>query len=174
MLTAVTVRIPVPARADGGDALQLYSDFGSGTVDLTRPLLAKPVAVFGAYTHRTPRASRYSAQGSPRTGRPGQLMESAATQIDPKGGLKLFSEYVELTVFIPPVYGWVTFAARLVDAAGNEQSGTLPEIAVFVSASDPPTLRRFDFAGYDAAADGVTFSFELNHELARSHKGTKG
>ena len=159
MLTAVTVRIPVPTRADGGDALQVYSDLGDGSVDLTRPLLAMPVPIFGPYTHRTAIASRYAAQG-----RPGQLMENAATQTDPKGGLKKFFEYVEVTVFIPPVYGWVLFAARVVDAAGNEQPGTLPEIAVFVSSSDPPTLRRFEFAGYDAVADRVSFGFEVNSE----------
>ena len=43
----VTVRVPVPAGFDGGDLIQVYTDWGGGSIDTSKPLLARPYDPFG-------------------------------------------------------------------------------------------------------------------------------
>lgn len=163
MRTPVTLRIIVPDDADAGDGVQVYTDFGSGTIDTSRPLLAKPAPIFGADTGRFKRFADFSMSRTFPTQRPGTLRETLGDLAFTKG-LVEFARYVDVTVQVPPNYGMHLFAGQLVDAAGNEQGGLLPEIAVFVSSSEPPTVRRFAFAGYDAGTDRVTFEVAANSE----------
>lgn len=46
MKQAVTLRVPIDVDWDAGDRLQVYSDFGSGTIDTTKPLVVRGPDMF--------------------------------------------------------------------------------------------------------------------------------
>jgi len=164
MLVPVELRIPIPEGADAGDGLQVYSDFGDGTIDLARPLLARPAALFEAIVTRTKDFGGQGLRGTFPTGRPPtRLSEMFGRQPFGKG-MTEFIRYVDVTVHLPAAYAMHKFAGQIVDAAGNAQGGTLPEIAVFVAATEPPTLSRFELESYDAVNDQAVFAFERNTE----------
>jgi len=163
--TPVELRIPIPDAAKAGDRVQVYTDFGSGTVDMTAPLLADPAPLFPSGSRRVQTAKDFPAKGAAKSGRPAaRLSETASTISDFKQGSKAFRKVIEVRVFVPPGYGTFRFYAQLVDAAGNVQGGTLPLIEVFLSGVNPPPVRSFALASYDSGADQLTFNVERNEE----------
>lgn len=159
------LRVPIPDAAKAGDRMQIYSDFGDGSIDLSRPLLPEPVEIFAGAARRVLKAKDYPAKGSAKSGRPpARLSEALGTIGDFKKGSKAFRPYVEIVVHVPAAYGNHKFAAQLVDTAGNAQGGTLPETTVFVSAPTPPGVRSFELAGHDSGTDQVTFNVTRNTE----------
>lgn len=162
----VELRIPIPDAAKSGDAVQVYTDFGTGTIDMAQPLLAEPAPVFASGQRRALTAKDYSAKGSARTGRPPARLREATGSISDfkKGPKNAFQPFLEVVVRVPAYYGNHKFAAQMVDSAGNAQGGTLPEITVFLSSPNPPGVRSFELAGYDAGLNQVTFNVTRNSE----------
>jgi len=162
----VVLRIPYPSDADGGDAVQVYSDFGSGTIDTTRPLLPVPVPLFPG------RTTRFSGLRSVRLGRTGFAPFTppplrAADMASVIHGVTPYpptTPYREVVVMIPPGFGDYQFQARLTDENGNEQAANFPAITAIVSATTPPTMRRIELGGYDPVGDAVTIDYLKNTE----------
>ena len=166
MRPAIKIRVPYPAGADAGDRIQVFSDFGSGTIDLDRPLLAQPKAVFrGARKRFAGHGTEVYGESLHGTGRqapdPGLGHGSEIYGVTPYGTVP---ETMEIAVTVPPSYGAYKFSARLLDAMGNPQGAALPEVTVFVSSVQPPGLATFAFVSLDAGARTATFGFTKNRE----------
>lgn len=166
MKTTVTVRVPYPADADAGDLVQIYSDFGSGTLDLSKPLLAAPVALFAGREKRsTGLGSRPIERGvfGTQKSTPRQTATFGNTIIDrtPFGSTP---DFLEVDVLIPAAYGLWKFGAQIVDEEGNAQAGAPAERAAVVAGTQPPDVARIALASFDKAANKITFDLTLNAE----------
>lgn len=163
MRQSVTLRIPVQEGWDGGDRLQVFCDFGTGTLDTTRPLLPEPIEVFPLRAAamgvglQSVGATRADLRAPRRPGTIGQ----GVVGVTPVGEAP---DSVEVTVDLPAAFGAWKFAARAIDRLGNVQSGGLTPITKVVSATEPAPLKSFAFASYDGVTDRVTFAFERNAE----------
>jgi hypothetical protein len=161
----VELRIPIPDAAKAGDRFQVYTDFGTGAIELSSPLLPEPVAIFPGGERRATTAKTFSAKGSAKSGRPAvRIREGAASISSLKLGPKAFRPFLEVVVRVPFGYRNFKFAAQLLDAAGNPQAAPLEEITVFLSGANPPSMRSFELAGYDAGIDQLTFNVSRNDE----------
>jgi hypothetical protein len=161
----VEIRVPVPASAKAGDRLQIYTDFGTGTVDLNQPLLVEPILLLRDATRRVQTFKDSGLKGEMKSGRPApRSRERLGTLSGFASGLREFRQTVEAVVHVPAAYGPHKFAARIVDAFGNAQEGPLPEVTVFLSSLHPPGLRSFALADYDSENDRITFSVSRNSE----------
>ena len=166
MRTTLKLRVPYPSPADAGDAVQLYTDRGTGTVDTTKPLLQAPAELFPAGLRRFDGfGSEVFGESVPETG--------FALPPAPLGfGSEIFGEtpfgdalaYREVTVQIPPAFGVHQFKSRMLDEAGNPQGDALPLGEFLVSSEQPPSLKSFAFDSYDSGSDRVTFAFSKNTE----------
>jgi len=166
MLTAVRLRVVIPRQADAGDGLQIYSDFGTGTVNMSRPLLAAPAALLESTVQRS-RGYGTGAHGKAVHGMerwPRARLSGHGRENYGKDPYAVMQRVMDVSVLMPPLYALVKFAGQIVDAAGNAQGGLLPEIELFLSAEEPPTLRRFEFSEYDAENDRVSFAIAENTE----------
>jgi len=166
MRTTVKIRVPVPAEADAGDRVQVFTDFGTGTIDTSRPLLKHPKAVFrGA-------RKRFGGHGTESYGESAYGLGRQGPDPGPGHGSEIYGvtpygvpvETIEVTVSVPPAYGLHKFSARMLDAMGNLQGAALPEVTVFVSSVQPPGLRSFAFASFDSGARTATFTFARDSE----------
>jgi len=183
MRTPVKLRVPYPADADAGDALQVFTDFGLvrartllaphgvpkgslSPVDLTRPLLKAGAGLFIEALRRS------QGLGSETLGE--TVPETTLAQPPRAPGLgdewlgetpcgETFS-YREITVHVPPAFGMHRFAVQLVDEAGNPQGVAPVELGAFVSSEEPPRIREFAFASYDAGNDRLNFNLSKNTE----------
>jgi len=166
MRTTVKIRVPIPEGADAGDRLQVFGDFGSGTIDLNRPLLARPVAVFrGARKRFGGHGTEVYGESVHATGRqgldPGPGHGSEIYGVTPYGTVP---ETMEVAVSVPPSYGLHRFAVRLLDQMGNPQGAALPEVTVFLSSTAPPGLASFAFDSFDSGPRTATFVFARDSE----------
>jgi hypothetical protein len=146
--------------------VQMFTDFGSGTIDLAKPLLAHPKAVFrGARKRFAGHGTEVYGESSHATGRqtpdPGPGHGSEIYGVTPYGTVP---ETMEVTVTVPPAYGLHKFSGRMLDAMGNPQGAALPEVTVFVSSVQPPSLATFEFVSFDAGTRTATFGFTKNRE----------
>ncbi len=166
MKTAVKLRVPYPDDADAGDALQAYSDFGTGTIDTGRPLLKAPAALFSGAVQR------FEGHGGEVYGE-STYGDGLAQPIAGGGhGDEIYGETAygdaaaarELIVQVPPAFGMHKFSVQLLDAEGNPQGAALPEIEAMVSSTDPPSLSSFEFDSYDTGGDVLTFRFARDTE----------
>ncbi len=160
---AIKLRIPYPEDADAGDALQVYTDFGSGTIDTSKPLLASPQPLFPG------QSKRYEGIGTGVLG-----LHKIGGRMSPPHGSNLGQttlgitptgqapSYMDVVVLLSPAFGKFKFAAEIVDAEGNKQIAAMPVIERMVAATDPPPLESFSFASYDGMADTFTFGFTRN------------
>ena len=147
----VRILIPVAPEWAGGERLQVYTDFGDGSIDLTRPLLADPVEVVPGGLE--PGGYGVDAYGDAPYGHGGaEATAGGGYGLSPYGDAPYGMGEVVVEVFVPvrAAYGVWKFAAQAVDRAGNEQSGGLVEVSEVVSATDPPRLDTFGLASYAA------------------------
>ena len=163
--TAVKLRVPYPDQADAGDALQIYTDFGSGTVDTGKPLLATPLQLFPG------RKKRFEGIGTEVIGvnavgglASPPLRSGIGNEIIGQTPVGAGEPFLDVVVLIPPGFGKYKFAAELVDENGNKQAAALPEVQAMVSSIDPPTVKSFSFGSYDGVTDTVTLDFTKNTE----------
>ncbi len=164
-LQAITLRVPIGDDWDGGHRVQVYTDRGSGTVDTSRPLLARPAEIFpgqlaskGYGMHPWGRGRFGDNKPSrPRTGVYGRQIYGVSPYGNPE-------PFMEVTVEVPAAFGAWKFGVEVVDRFGTVQSGGLQEIVAVVSGTDPAPVSAFAVAGYDSQTDQVTFGFEKNTE----------
>lgn len=161
---AVTLRVPIDESWDAGASLQVFCDFGSGTIDTSKPLLRRPREVFAG--QRAARGVGLQPVGIGRTGdfkasRPRGGLGRTRVGVTPLGTTPPF---IDVTVDVPPAFGVWKFAAQVLDRDGNPQSGPLQEISAVVSGTQPAALKSFSLFGYDAGADQVIFDFTTDAE----------
>ena len=154
---SVTLRFEIPEAWDAGDALQVYTDFGTGTIDTTKPLLPKPFEPFpnavrtrgyGEHSHGV------GCYGTLKPARPPRGIEHTVWGVTPWG---TSPPTIDLVVDVPAAFGLWTFAAVMTDAMGNPQSGAGVTAQVMVSGTDPGPPTLFAFNAFDAGNDVVTF-----------------
>lgn len=159
---AVQLRVKLADTWEVGDKVQVYTDYGTGTVDTDNPLLPEPIEMFPGDEPERGLGEGALGEGSlggvgPPLHYPGGLGET------PLGEVPLGDDepYITVTAYVPDAFGTWKFAAGAVDEAGNVQGDALEEIEAFVSGEDPPALTVFAFAGYDDDTDKATFSFAM-------------
>lgn len=154
----VLLTIDLPDEWDGGTTLQVFTDFGSGTVDFASPLLARRAQVYpgrrraAGYADAAWGDDSYGDFGAPLP--PEEGFGEAEYGDAPYGdGERLMM----LPVPIPPGYGTWKFTIRAFDEAGNQQGTISPTITAWISGTEPPPVRDFQLQGF--AAGRATFSF---------------
>lgn len=154
----VSLLVALNEAWDGDVRFQCYTDFGDGSVDFTKPLLARAYVVFPGHT--LGEGIGDDPLGDAPLGDGGVALppywgfEDSGLADAPLGDGEA---YVPLEVPIPPGYGSWKFVVRALDSAGNVQTGGDVEITAFVNGTEPPPLR--DFALSDYSAGKATFSF---------------
>lgn len=154
----VTLTVTVPDEWDGGTTLQAFTDFGDGSIDYSRPLLARRVEVYPG-RRRAPGYgdALYGDDGYGDFGAPLPPEEGYA---DAEYGDAPYGDgerLMMLSVPIPPGYGMWAFNVMAYDEAGNPEISLQPTIDAWISGTEPPPVR--DFVLQSFAADKATFSF---------------
>lgn len=147
------------------DRLQVFTDFGTGTIDTDRPLIFRPRRIFPADSHDRVRRLGYGEEpyGLQPYGAEGAVVDRVhGYGWDPYGEVEYggTTKHVVVPVEIPQAYGTWKFAAQTIDGAGNEQ-GALTEFSRFVSGENPPPLASFVYTSYDSGSDKLTFTFTV-------------
>ena len=147
------------------DTIQVYTDFGSGTIDEDKPLLAVRAAIFpedfrdrvwsGGYGDNPSGEVPYGEAGATASYDEGY-------GADPYGDVPYgeTERKIKIPVAVESAYGTWKFAARVYDGAGNPQ-GALVEFSQFMSGENPPPLASFAYSSYDSGTDIVSFSFSV-------------
>jgi len=160
MRQRVRLRIEIDPTWRANDRLQVFTDWGTGTIDTDKPLLFRPVRIFPDdpredvaprpwMTERLGTAISSRARG----GRSGIGEEG----LWPAGGLGAWKRYRAVEVLLPSAYGTWKFACRVIDGAGNEQ-GDLVEFSRFMSGEDPAPVASFAYDSFDDETDKATFA----------------
>ncbi|MEK6677002.1 MAG: hypothetical protein AABZ47_15290 [Planctomycetota bacterium] len=165
MRETIALRTIIPEAWSGGTGIQVYTDFGSGTVDLNRPLLPTPYRVVddggrrrSGFGHVPFGRGKF---GHGTGGRPRKGFGHTRFGHTPFGATERF---FDVPVTIRPTFGPWKFKIAAVDEAGNVQGGAFVEIIRVVSGSEPPSVRSFSFSSYDSINDQMTFEVSLNTE----------
>ncbi len=156
---AVTLRINVPGAWQHGTRVQVFCDFGTGTIDLGQPLLARPIDPY-ARTVR-PRGHGSVAHGSVPHGAATAELGGGGHGYHAHGSVAhgaAVSSFV-VTVQVPDACGLWKFAAQAIDEAGNAQGDALTEWQAYVSGRQPRPVGGFALVGYDQPSDTLTFSY---------------
>jgi hypothetical protein len=159
----IRLRIPIDPSWRAADRVQVYSDFGSGTVDTDRPLLNPARRLFPDDPRDANNGGSIAQNGLCRMAlsrRPARRPQGMKKRSPLEASLAGTTRYVFMDVVVPAGYGMWKFAAEAADGAGNPQGG-LNEFQQFVSGEDPPPLSSFAFDSYDDVNDVVSFSFSL-------------
>jgi len=161
MKQSVTLRIPVPDGWDGRDRLQVFTDWGTGTIDTTKPLLPEPIEVFRLQREAMGVGQQVvgGARADLKAGRRPGTLGQGTVGVTPVGQ---DPETVDVSVELPAAFGPWKFAAQSIDRYGNVQSEALAAITKVVSATEPAGLSGLTFSSYDGGTDRVTFAFERN------------
>lgn len=161
----IILRTVIDEDWDAGTRLQVYTDRGTGTIDTSKPLLARPLEVFpgsvaaNGFGTEPFGANRFGDQGPARPGT--AVLDRQVFGQTPFGGGE---EIIDVPVEVPAAFGKWKFVVQAIDRHGNAQSGALTEIEGVVSGTDPAPLSEFALFGYDAGTDQATFSFTRNTE----------
>ena len=162
----VVLRVPIESDWRAGDQLQVFTDWGDGSIDTSKPLLTRAVRIFPDDPRTTAANPGYGQEryGSTPYGgsAPRSRRKDRGFGHDRYGGHAYghCTAFLRVPVQITPGYGTWKFAARVADGAGNEQ-GALQEFSQFVSSENPPPLAAVAFSGYDEGTDKVTLAYTL-------------
>lgn len=164
MKQTVMLRVPIDDDWDAGVRLQVYTDFGTGTIDTDSPLLQRGLDLF-------PGKHRARGVGTQPVG-VGRLGDHKAAR--PRAGIRhaivgqtavgTSPPFVVIPVQVPAAFGAWKFGVEAVDANGNVQGGGLAEVTAMVSGTEPPPLKSLSLVGYDATKDQLTLSFTREAE----------
>jgi hypothetical protein len=160
----VVLWVPIESGWRAGDVLQVFTDWGTGTIDETEPLLTRPVRIFPEDIRTTVAHPGFGEEEFASSPFGGTLATPRAE--DWGFGRDVFAgvafgdatPFVRVPVQIPADYGTWKFAAQVTDGAGNEQ-GELQEFSQFISSENPPPLAAFGYSGYNEETDKVTFTY---------------
>lgn len=161
---SVTLAVPYDDAWDAGDRLQVFTDFGSGTIDVSKPLLSRAVEIFPRQFPSRPLGLQPLGVGRAGDGKAGRPPGKAGRTILGVTPLGTAPPLLDVAVDAPPVFGTWKFSARCVDRYGNVQAASLAEATVCLSATDPTPVATFTLAGYDAGTDVVTFNVTVGTE----------
>lgn len=158
----VTLKIPVVAGWRALDGVQVFTDYGTGTIDTDRPLLATPRRLFpkekrDRVKHGGHGSAAYGASPAGEVTAVPQRRSGHASDPHASVAYGAGKDYAELMVMVPQDYGAWKFAARVEDGAGNQQ-GSLVELTHFISGEEPLIPGTFAYSSYDSGTDVVTFS----------------
>ena len=106
--------MPVDQAWDAGTTLQVYTDFGAGTIDFDKPLLVKAKRVF-EQGYKEPAAGGVSPTRLGRgrlSGRPNKPAIGLGRTRLGRTPLGRTPSYVEVVVRVPPAYGVHKFAVK--------------------------------------------------------------
>lgn len=157
----VDLRIIADPTWRAQDRVQVFADWGTGTIDTTRPLLAAPMRLFPAdprelVGHETIFDAPMGAM--PMSGARAVTIEPTGCLENPFGeAMNTLMRFCIVPVAVDQAYGTWKFAVRVQDGAGNQQ-GALQEFSMFLSGEDPPPLSAFAFDSYNAGTDKVVFA----------------
>lgn len=160
----VLLRVEIEDTWDAGDRLQVYTDQGSGTIDLNKPLLKRPLEIFPGQQAGQPYGRQPYAvgrHGDNLASRPPNGIAGTIYGTTPHGGALVA---IEVAVEVAPAFGKWKFAAQVMDGHGNVQTAALQELSAMVSGTDPAPPAEFALVSYDAPSDRVTFSFSKDAE----------
>lgn len=164
MLQRVTLSLAINDDWDAGDTAQVYTDRGTGTLDMTRPLLAKPLDLFPG-RHRGRGVGRQPVGigrvESGRASRPRVRLGRHRVGITPVGSEP---KVLGIAVDVPPSSDTWKFGIEITNRFGNVQAGPISTVDVVLSGTEPAPAASFAFVSYDGGSDQVTFSFSKDAE----------
>ncbi len=159
MRQAIRFKVPVDEGWDAGDRLQVFTDGGTGAIDLTKPLLVRGHDVFpgrdrlGGVGRRPVGVGRV---GDSRAARPRGGIGRTRVGVTPVGTAPPF---VTVVVDVPAAFGAWKFAVQAIGADGVVQSAALVETTIVVSGTDPDPLDSLTINGFDQPSSVLTFDF---------------
>lgn len=160
----IILPIPIDADWDAGDRIQVYTDWGDGTIDLSRPLLARPMDVFPGQQRAKPLGQQPVGAGRVgdfKANRPRRGLGRTRVGMTPVGTTP---SVIDVPVDVPPAYGTWKFAAQVVDVHDNVQAEAPAEISAVVSGTEPPPVATLLLIIYSPGTDQATFAFWLDAE----------
>jgi hypothetical protein len=161
----VTLTVEIDEAWRASDRLQVYTDFGDGSIDTTKPLLSRSLETFPDDIRQTVHHEGYGDEpygDVPYGGAEAVSSGPHGYGDDPYGDVEYGGalRHVEVDVLVPQAHGTWKFAVKAIDGAGNAQ-GALQEFTLFVSGTDPEPVASFAFDSYDSGDDVVTFDVTL-------------
>ena len=156
MKQRVSLAIEVDATWRTGTRLQLYTDWGTGTIDATQPLLARAAEVWPGYGP----SGGFAVDRFGERGFFDGLPPIRRGFFDAPFALYPFCEepaFRRLEVLLPAAYANWSFAAKAIDLVGNEQDAELAESEALISGTQPPAVHRWAFESWDNANSQITF-----------------
>lgn len=161
----VRLRVQLDDAWRAQDRLQVYTDWGDGTVDAAKPLLSRSIRSFPMDIRRTVHHAGYGLEPYGMTPYGGDLATPVLNSgygFDPYGEVAYgeTARYLWVDVLVPQAHGSWKFAAQAIDGAGNEQ-GALQDFIRFLSGDDPAPLGSFSYDSYDSGTDVVTFAVSV-------------
>ena len=160
---AVTLMVPLASSWPAEATLELYTNGGSGEVDLTDPLWARALPT-GRHV-RQPKGLGLDPLGEMPLGLtgPDYVAETLGLGEIPLGDGPLGEsiEIAEVEVQVEQGCGMYKFAAKVRDGEGNFQGDAAVEFDHFVAGTDPPQLKSLTYGSYDSENDQCSFAFSL-------------
>lgn len=150
------VRLTVPRRREygPGDAFEVYSDGGTGSIDYERPLTSRPIAFWPdaepAAGHLLDSHLRGRAQGAAAAGGHLDGAHLMGRSLQPE---RVFTFETELLYV-----GRYRFAVRVLDAAGNVRSDAEAQAEVVINTGPEPP-ESFVPSASNALTGRMRFSF---------------
>lgn len=154
----IDVRVEVDPDWTFGTRLQIYADFGDGSVDATRALLPK---TFDPYVGKQdPGGYGTVPYGSVPYGHVVDHFKGDGYGEYGYGDQPYGEAVASITVpvRIPDAYGTWIFSPEAIDAAGNVQTDALDEFTIVVSGRNPAPLRSVTLQSVAAGIAAWTFT----------------
>lgn len=156
----IQLRVPISADWDAGDRLEVFTDFGTGSLDMDTPLLSRAANPFPGEQPAKPVGLRTVGKGrvgDSRAGRARTGIGQSRVGVTPVGTTP---DCIDLEVDVPAAFGPWKFGVRAVDAEGTVQAGGIQEISLVVSGTEPDPPTAFAFNNHDSGSDQVTFDLD--------------
>jgi hypothetical protein len=161
-MISLQLRVPCDDTWKANDRVQVYTDYGTGELDMDAPLLSRPLAMFPGV--HFPGGYGRNAYGSTPYGNRRPAWQNKGGYGRTKYGSVPYGQgepYINVSVDIEDAHGDWTFGVEVVDGAGNPQSGAVAETTYHVSGEDPAPAGTFAFSSYDSESDQCEFTIGL-------------
>lgn len=149
--------IPLLDEYDAGDAVDVFWDNGTGTVDYSTALTRRPVPLFRPGDLRSQGYGAHPYGLGLPDGRADRFGDFGASVYgtDPYGAPV---PVVRVTVEVPRGFGDRVFGVKVYGPTGNA-TGTPLEFGRFMASDEPPPVVSNALSGYDAGMDRVTLTW---------------
>lgn len=161
-MISLAFQIEVDTSWEADYTVQIFTDFGDGSIDESTPLFEQALALFpgvafpGGYGETPYGDGPYGGEGAvfANTGGYGD-----GPYGETEGGYGEGASYVE--AFVPieldAVGDWL-FGVKVYDNAGNVQSAAITEFTFHVSSEDPDPPKTFSYGSYNSGTGVFTFN----------------